>query len=289
VDAPFSASQSVATSSGDWLAYVSPALGGRNDVWLARGDKQGDRGPWFTGLTAPGRIELQYIEVVDGGRILLETVERECEGCYLDDEDRPTSGKPVETLLDPDALAADGDKDGWTDLVEARLGTDPARKDTDGDGVADAKDRAPLASSKHKPSASEEVLLAAAHALLAFTRADEPLVVVGPDETRLAYEGHGSVVVHASSDEARALLKRVGLPGPPMLAFGCPVDGDGDPVAGCPSDGPLGFVVMDAAAGRASVGITLYRSESDAALYGVELERISSTWVVTRFALVGFM
>ncbi len=39
--------------------------------------------------------------------------------------------------------AADADDDGWTDAVEKQHGTDPNRKDTDGDGIADSSDPEP--------------------------------------------------------------------------------------------------------------------------------------------------
>jgi hypothetical protein len=38
----------------------------------------------------------------------------------------------------------DRDHDGWTDLEERALGTDPTRADSDDDGIADGDDRAPL-------------------------------------------------------------------------------------------------------------------------------------------------
>ena len=47
--------------------------------------------------------------------------------------------------LDPAVLFADRDGDGLTDLTEAAFGTDPARRDSDGDGVPDGRDAVPLA------------------------------------------------------------------------------------------------------------------------------------------------
>ncbi|MBW2261340.1 MAG: PQQ-binding-like beta-propeller repeat protein, partial [Deltaproteobacteria bacterium] len=170
VDTPFSSSRSVATPDGSWLAYVSPALGGRNDVWIAHLDDSKLVGPWFTGLTVPGLLELQFLDLDDDGTLTLESVERECDGCYVDDSDRPESGKPDETPIDPATLSRDSDKDGWTDIVEKRLGTNPTRKDTDKDGLKDPEDPSPLASSKMSKNLTDrqEVLDAAFFALLGF-------------------------------------------------------------------------------------------------------------------------
>ena len=49
--------------------------------------------------------------------------------------------------IDPRAVFADADGDGLTDLTETAFGTDPRRPDTDGDGVPDGLDPAPLAGS----------------------------------------------------------------------------------------------------------------------------------------------
>ncbi len=268
VDTPFSSSRSVSTPDGSWLAYVSPALGGRNDVYLAHLDDGKLEGPWFTGRTVPGLLELQFLDHGDDGSLTLESVERECEGCYVDDADRPQSGKPEETVLDPVALSRDGDKDGWTDLVEQRLGTDPTRKDTDKDGLKDPSDPSPLASSKAAKSLTERqaVMDAAFFALLGFGRSVEPLYVVGPDEANIPYAGYPAIVLHRSEEDATLLQRKLGLPGPPFLVFGAlSVDG-----------------------ADASVTLVLQRSEQDAASYRVEARKVSGAWIVTLLELAGF-
>jgi len=49
------------------------------------------------------------------------------------------------------ALERDTDHDGWPDLLEAKLRTDPANADTDGDGVPDKLDDFPQASARGTP------------------------------------------------------------------------------------------------------------------------------------------
>jgi hypothetical protein len=295
VDTPFSSSRSVSTPDGKWLAYISPTLGGRSDVWLA-GLSGGDlHGPWFTGRTVPGRIELQFLDEASDGTLVLESVERECEGCYLEEEDKPTSGKPDETTLDPALLARDADKDGWTDLAEQRLGTNPKKKDTDGDGRRDPKDPAPMASTKlgSKLTGRQEILSAAVFALLGFGDSDEPLFVLGSPAVNLPYEGYPAAILHASPERGRSLQKTLGLPGPPFLAFGCPIDDEGNLLPKCVTDGmksgkPLDFIMMSQDGSSASLSLSIYRSNTDAALYRIEASLVSGTWVLTRFELAGF-
>jgi hypothetical protein len=45
--------------------------------------------------------------------------------------------------LDTAAIERDADRDGWTDLEEARLGLNPSLADTDGDGIPDGRDSCP--------------------------------------------------------------------------------------------------------------------------------------------------
>src|SRR5690606_32306634 len=53
---------------------------------------------------------------------------------------------------------ADTDADGFTDIAEARMGLDPRRADTDGDGRADGADSAPLTASTGAASPARRTL-----------------------------------------------------------------------------------------------------------------------------------
>lgn len=291
LDTPFSVSGSVMSPDGEWLAYVSPTLGGRNDVWLAHTDQGKLDGPWFTGWTVPGRIELQYLEPGEDSTLILENVERECAGCYWSADDVPTSGKPAETILDPQHVARDSDKDGYTDLLETRLGTDPKKKDTDGDGLKDREDPAPL-SGAGASDVRAEVLVEAFMALLGFGESSEPLYVVGTDELNLTWEGYPAVVLHMSRASSEQMHSELGLPGPAMLTFGCALDESGSSLQGCqePGSSPdvedaLGFVLVDENGTRARFSATMYRSGADAALYHVELQKLDGRWFVTTLDL----
>ena len=75
----------------------------------------------------------------------------------------PADPPPPETrtilLADVDR---DADADGWTDLEERLLGLDPSRADSDGDGIDDAHDRAPLVARAAKPGSDDQAIVRAA-------------------------------------------------------------------------------------------------------------------------------
>ena len=64
---------------------------------------------------------------------------------YMEDKDGDGIFSRQERLLGTSDLLADSDKDGWSDFYEINVShTNPNNPDTDGDGVIDSKDRAPL-------------------------------------------------------------------------------------------------------------------------------------------------
>jgi hypothetical protein len=63
-----------------------------------------------------------------------------------------------ELTYDLTELRKDSDHDGLTDLVEARLGTDPHRADTDGDGIPDSRDTNPLIAGSPNPSVRQRLV-----------------------------------------------------------------------------------------------------------------------------------
>ena len=60
-------------------------------------------------------------------------------GLQLDDD-----STVFELVVDLDDLQSDEDGDGWTDVMELGLATDPDSEDTDGDGLSDPEDPLPL-------------------------------------------------------------------------------------------------------------------------------------------------
>src|SRR6185369_462713 len=64
---------------------------------------------------------------------------------YMEDKDGDGVFSRQERLMGTSDLMADTDGDGWSDWYEINVShTDPNNPDTDGDGVIDSKDSAPL-------------------------------------------------------------------------------------------------------------------------------------------------
>jgi hypothetical protein len=102
----------------------------------------------------------------------------------------------------------DADNDGLTDIEEAQLGTDPADADTDGDGLSDGADPAPLGAIA-PTTAEEAVRLAAFQEIVAKETQGELLLSVGA-ESRLALENLPLRLLQVRADELRAYEKRWG-------------------------------------------------------------------------------
>ena len=131
-------------SSGTLWGLIScGAVGLNGDLWIARrdGDKWG--APIFTGVTMKELSGRNWVKLFCGNT----------------------------------ALTKDSDKDGWTDLVERRIGSDPTKADTDDDGLADSKDMNPLAA-PHRLTEAQKILSAAFQARFQFGGGRDTVCVV---------------------------------------------------------------------------------------------------------------
>jgi hypothetical protein len=106
------------------------------------------------------------------------------------------------------ALFADADGDGATDIEEARLATDPAERDTDGDGLADAVDPAPLGSDP--PRTPEEELWVRVVKEVVAQKVGAEMVIVVTEGPRLAVTDTPLRVLELTKDELDAYQKRFG-------------------------------------------------------------------------------
>jgi hypothetical protein len=105
------------------------------------------------------------------------------------------------------ALERDSDHDGLTDLEEDRLATDPSVPDTDGDGLLDGEDPAPLGAAV--PSTPEQQLwVSALTQLVAKDTKDELLIVKGGP--RLDVRGVRLRLLQLEDDELLLYDKRFG-------------------------------------------------------------------------------
>jgi hypothetical protein len=99
-------------------------------------------------------------------------------------------------------LVHDADHDGMTDVEEARLATDPGDADTDGDGLPDAHDPAPLGAAVAK-TPEEKLWVQVMHDMVA-PKVNDQLVVVEVAGPRLALKRIPARVLELTHDEVAA-------------------------------------------------------------------------------------
>lgn len=147
----------------------------------------------------------------------------------------------------------DSDHDGWTDLEEQRLGTNPTNPDTDGDGLADGDDACPLFP-RPKGETGEDTIILQKAVFAAFG-------LTGSRE--LLYVKRGTPPIHVWGYSGPILFDR-DLPKNPF--------------------GPAGVYVSWAIKSRtstaASVELTDWEGPLAAGGQTVFLRKIRSTWVV---------
>lgn len=153
------------TKGRTWMFFSSAILGNGSDLFIVEKKAEGWGTPLFTGAWT-------------GGRGFLNT-----------DAPKSYRGIPMEKLVATEwiklfpydaTIRKDTDGDGLTDLVEARLGTDPKKADTDGDGLNDAIDPCPNAASRVLGD-TEQILSACIEAWLFTAKRETPVVIFNPE------------------------------------------------------------------------------------------------------------
>jgi hypothetical protein len=93
-------------------------------------------------------------------------------------------------------IERDSDGDGWTDLEEGRIGTNPHASDTDGDGIPDGRDVCPLyaAPGPRASDDSDSILQKAVFAAFALTGSRQMLYVT-PSTQRVHFTGYGGPIL----------------------------------------------------------------------------------------------
>ena len=105
-----------------------------------------------------------------------------------------TSGAEVQFALDD--IERDSDGDGWTDIEEGRIGTNPHAPDSDGDGVPDGRDVCPLwpLPFATAPDDNDAILQRAVFAAFALTGSRQMLYVT-PTTPRVHVRGYGGPII----------------------------------------------------------------------------------------------
>ena len=176
-----------------WVLLQSVILGNRQDLFIV--EKRGKEWmrPLFTGVWRKGS-NFENIKPSPTFRgIQVGTL---------------IAGEWIKVFPDDPTLRQDADGDGLTDLVEARLGTDPHKADTDGDGLNDAVDPCPNAPPRELND-REKIIAASIEARFFSSKAAPPAVVsfenVAPFEI-YGYDGPMLWAEGAASHPLRAVF-----------------------------------------------------------------------------------
>jgi hypothetical protein len=152
-----------------------------------------------------------------------------------------------------DGIDRDSDGDGWTDVEEARLGTDPRNSDSDGDGIPDGRDVCPLyAAPRGAADETSMILQRALFGALAMTGSRQ-LLYVTPGTPRVHLEGYG---------------------GPILFDRAIPKSGDGDGAT------YVSWTIRSRTAAEAVVEVTDWEGVLAAGGQNVLLKKIDGRWVV---------
>lgn len=148
-----------AWQAGDsgWAVMESPAVGSeRLDLWIFHWQNEQWQGPWLADAApwfakrdwrlpvGPDRWTSLEVAAEDDGRQLIWQRLASEKPCDPNEEPADLEQTWLPAALTWSAVAVDSDGDGWTDVLERRLGTDLLKADSDGDGVVDALDPAPM-------------------------------------------------------------------------------------------------------------------------------------------------
>lgn len=159
---------SVKASDGVTYAVIAYGfLGDVNDVFMITSNNpQGNvwKGPYllpqkiYRGISNPrleektsGHLIFRFEQHAPGPRNIME-------GQLSAPQSAPKMGPQAWEISIAD-VEKDSDGDGWTDIEEQRLGTDPHNQDSDGDGIPDGADACPLYSAKATHANDESQIL----------------------------------------------------------------------------------------------------------------------------------
>ncbi len=93
-------------------------------------------------------------------------------------------------------VTRDTDHDGWTDLEEQRLGLDPNKSDTDGDGLADGMDPCPSYAPPKDDETDENIQILQKAVFATFgLSGSRQLLLVGPNSPRAQFWGYAGPII----------------------------------------------------------------------------------------------
>jgi hypothetical protein len=181
-DAPATLVAQISASDGTTYGVVPASLLGGRDFFLVSTRSPDDATTWSRPKLIAPAASFDYRDTMSlawaGPRRLVFTIAARTLPIALDEVER------------------DSDGDGWTDLEEARLGTNPRDRDSDGDGLPDGRDVCPLFARPaiYRPDEATAILQKAILAVYAVTGSRD-LLYVTPGSPRVHVAGYGGPIL----------------------------------------------------------------------------------------------
>jgi hypothetical protein len=130
----------------------------------------------------------------------LTLVARKPAGNLPPDASKPKAAPEYETWkmeISIRQVLADRDGDGWTDIEEFRLGTNPSNKDTDGDGIADGQDTCPRFAPPPGDEKDEDAQIVQKAVFATYGLSHSRfLLLVGPKSPKVQLWGYAGPVIY---------------------------------------------------------------------------------------------
>ena len=160
----------------------------------------------------------------------------------------------AEMQFDLEEIERDSDGDGWTDVEEGRIGTNPHAADSDGDGIPDGRDVCPLYAAPQGRAGDDSatIIQKAVFAVFALTGSRQMLYAT-PSTSRVQLTGYGGPIIFD-----RAIPKDASAAGGVYVTW----------------------IIRDRRAADAIVEITDWEGPLAAGGQDVFLKKVPGTWVV---------
>jgi len=252
--------------NGKTYAVIRSALLGGLDLFLISSETPEDKRSWSRPRLIPGKryrsIRKPSLRVRDKDVLVFSFVQEKPAPRRIM-EGTPQPGKqasslgPQELEIAISAVDRDQDGDGWTDVEEQRLGLNPGREDTDGDGISDGMDPCPNFAPPAAHETSEEIQILQKALFATFGLSDSRYVlIVGPKSVKAQVWGYPGPIIYL--DNPDNWRKEHGY-GAVFVDWKVSLEGD-----------------------EARVSIGDYEGPEAAGSQLVRLKKIGGTWVVTK-------
>ena len=249
-----------------WGLLESGALGNAGDLWLAEKVNNVWSSPLFTGVSTRGISRWVNPPRPDpkfAGKTAKELV----------------SGAWFTTLVGNKELSKDSDNDGLTDIEEHRLGTNPFKADTDGDGVPDGIDPCPNAAPRPLSDA-EQILAAAFEARYHFDNSEGPALLYAPKGLRpFEIVGRRGPVLWVTENPDTS--KQWGLPLEQCYEYGVAfIRFSGDPRNAEKQSWDQRAIKWNKSRTEATISLSTYFGGLNGTGYSVVVRKFGNNWIV---------